>query len=69
MNRTLCILVSLLLPLASACSNRQMYDAVKNRQKVLCESEPRSSYGECLEQADESYDTYARDREALEQGR
>jgi hypothetical protein len=63
-------LILILIPfLAGACSNRQMYDAVKNRQKVLCESVPRSEYSECMEQANESYDSYERDREEIEESR
>jgi hypothetical protein len=46
-----------------------MYEAVKNRQKVQCESQPRSEYGPCMEQAGESYDSYRRDREELEENR
>jgi len=64
------VLILILVPfLLNGCSDRQMYEAVKNRQKVLCESEPRSRYAECVEQASESYDTYKRERGELEEDR
>ena len=67
-NRICCLAVFLPLLLLQACTERAMYEAVKNRQKVLCQQQPRSEYQECMEQASESYDTYRKNKEETETG-
>lgn len=57
------------LVLLQACTNREVYDALQNRQKVLCQEQPKSEYEKCMQQADESYDTYKKNREAVETGK
>ena len=68
-NRIRCLAVFLPLLLLQACTEQAMYEAVKNRQKVLCQQQPRSEYQECMEQASESYDTYKKNREDAEAGK
>jgi hypothetical protein len=55
--------------LLHACSDRQVYDALQNRQKVLCQEAPRSEYQKCMDAANESYDTYKKERESVEKSR
>jgi hypothetical protein len=61
------LIILLCLTLAQACSNRQVYDAIQNRQKVLCQEVPRSEYQKCMEEADASYDTYKKERDKVEE--
>jgi hypothetical protein len=63
--------LAVLLPLVllQACTNREVYEALQNRQKVLCQEQPKSEYGKCMQQADESYDAYKKNREAVEAGK
>jgi hypothetical protein len=65
--RPLVIVLSLVL--LHACSDRQVYDALQNRQKVLCQEAPRSEYQKCMDEANESYDTYKKERESVEKSR
>jgi hypothetical protein len=58
--------IFLSLALLPACSNRQMYDAMQNRQKVLCQEAPRSEHQKCMDEASQSYDTYKRERENVD---
>jgi hypothetical protein len=57
------------LVLLQACTDREVYEALQNRQKVLCQEQPKSAYEKCMQQTDESYDTYKKDREAVETGK
>jgi len=57
------------LVLLQACTNREVYEALQNRQKVLCQEQPKSEYEKCMQQEDESYDTYEKNREAVETGK
>lgn len=50
------------LILLSACSNRDIYEAVQHNQKLKCEKLPPAQYEECMEQAGESYESYERRR-------
>jgi hypothetical protein len=59
------VIVLSLVPM-QACSNRQMYEAIQNRQRVLCQEVPRSEYQKCMEEADESYRTYKQERDKVE---
>jgi hypothetical protein len=51
------------------CTNREVYEALQNRQKVLCQEQPKSEYGKCMQEADESYDSYKKNREDAESGK
>ena len=54
--------------LLSGCSERQFYEAMRNSQRVECSKLPAKQYEDCLEQHDETYDSYKRARdEAVEQ--
>ena len=50
----------------TACSNRQVYDAVQNNRRLECDKLPDSAQrDECLQQYSESYDEYQRKREEI----
>lgn len=50
----------------SACSNRQVYDAVQNNRRLECDKMPDSAAREeCLKQYSESYDSYQRERDEM----
>jgi len=55
--------------LLQGCTNREVYEALQNRQKVLCQEQPESEYEKCMQQADESYDSYRKNREDAESGK
>jgi hypothetical protein len=63
------LVIALSLALLQACSNRQLYEAAQNRQKVLCQGVPRSEYQKCMEGTEESYDTYKQERESIDKAR
>jgi hypothetical protein len=49
----------------SACSNRQVYDAIQQNQQLECQKLQGSQYEECMKQVSEPYDAYKRDRDEL----
>lgn len=63
--RTLAAL--LLLAVAPACTQRQVYEAVQQNRQLECQKLPQGQYEKCMEQYSEPYDTYARERRELEQ--
>lgn len=46
----------------SACSNRQLYNAVQENRKAKCDELPDVPRAECLEQYLQSYEEYERGR-------
>jgi len=56
------VLCVLALP---ACSNRQVYDAIKKNRQLECQKLPGTQYDECMKQVSEPYDDYKRDRDEL----
>jgi len=65
MNKKYCFTILLLLISLQACSSRQAYEAMQMRERNECLKVPESQYDECMERADESYDTYKQNREEL----
>ena len=49
----------------SACSNRQVYDAIQKNRQLECQKLPGTQYDECMKQVSEPYDDYKRDRDEL----
>lgn len=49
----------------SACSNRQVYDAIQQNQQLECQKLQGTQYEECMKQVSQPYDAYKRDRDAL----
>ncbi len=49
----------------SACSNRQVYDAIQNNRQLECQKLPGTQYEECMKQFSEPYDEYRRERDEL----
>ena len=53
----------------SGCSNRAIYDNMRIKQRSECLKEPPSTYFECIERTNKSYEEYKREREeVLESG-
>jgi hypothetical protein len=50
-----------------ACTQQSVYEAVQNREKVLCEQQPPSEYRDCMARASKPYATYKREKEEAEQ--
>jgi hypothetical protein len=48
-----------------ACSNRQVYDAIQQKQQLECQKLPGTRYEECMKQVSEPYDSYKRGRDEL----
>ena len=55
-------LASLLLavPASQGCSERTLYEALRQREVTQCNAMPESSRGACLERTRDSYDDYQR---------
>lgn len=67
MYRIGCSLIIFVVIFSSACSSRQVYDALQNNQKFQCQQFPQPEYLDCKERVNESYDDYSRKRnEAIE---
>ena len=60
---TRCFALVAVIWLLQACTEQGVYEAIQNREKVLCEQQPPSEYQECIARASKPYDTYKRDRE------
>ena len=61
--RVCCVLLSVWM--LSACTQQQLYNSVKSNQRLKCEKEPPSKYEECMQQTQDSYDEYKREREEI----
>lgn len=57
--------IALMSLLLSSCSNRQMYNAVQNNRQIECQRLPVVQYDECMNELDESYDSYEKKREEI----
>ena len=51
----------------SGCTSQQLYRFGQDYQRDQCRNVPASEYQACLEQANESYDSYKRKRDEAEQ--
>ena len=63
-----CLMLLVMLGLAMgsvACSNRQAYEALKIKQKNDCQRLPPSEYEECMKRAEQSYEKYKQQRDAV----
>ena len=58
--------VMVAVAILAACSNRQVYEAIQNREKVKCQELPRSEYADCMKRASETYETYKKNRREVE---
>ena len=65
MNSQRALILSLTFVILSGCSTRQVYDSIHGREKVQCQSLPQNEYEECMQQVDESYDNYKKNRDEL----
>lgn len=54
-----------LLVLTTGCSQRAVYENVQINQRNECVNEPPSTYFECLDRANKSFDKYQRERKEL----
>ncbi len=53
-----------LLALIAGCSNKQLYGALQDSQKVECQKYPDTRYEECMERLSTPYEEYENDRTA-----
>jgi len=51
----------LLLPGMAGCSQRELYHAVQDAQRLECQKYPDARYDTCMEALDTPYDAYARE--------
>ena len=51
----------------SGCTSQQLYRFGQDYQRDQCRNVPAAEYQACLEQANESYDSYKRKRDEAEQ--
>ncbi len=63
MKRSLLIVV--LVTIAAGCSHRAVYDNVRIHQRNECANKPPSTYFECIERANKSYEEYERERKEV----
>ncbi len=59
--RYLCILIVPWMALY-ACSNKQIYENIRQNQQLECQKGPESQYDECMARLDESYESYTKKR-------
>ena len=50
---------------SAGCSNKAVYENVRQNQKNACLKEPPAVYSECMERASKTYEQYQRERETL----
>lgn len=53
---------------AMACSNKQIYTAVQENQRLECRKLPQVQYDRCMEQLKTPYEDYERERKARLKG-
>lgn len=51
--------------LVSACSNKQVYDAVQANQRSQCSELPSAEYQECRQKEQVSYEQYQEERKKV----
>ncbi len=62
------VLIALLIVVSlCACTSRELYEAAQERQRHECRSGPLSDYDRCMERANESYDSYQRNKRQVEE--
>ncbi|SHF21212.1 hypothetical protein SAMN04487965_1642 [Microbulbifer donghaiensis] len=59
------ILSALSVSLLAACSHQQVYDAVHQNRLQDCEKFSGPQYRDCIQQYDQSYSDYQRERREL----
>lgn len=52
--------------LMCGCSSQQLYKAGQEYQREQCRNGPPAEYEQCMERANESYDTYQRHKKEVE---
>jgi type III secretory pathway lipoprotein EscJ len=67
MQRVHWLVWGLLLAALVGCSNKQVYDGLKQGNRNDCLRLPPNQQAACLEQVNQSYEDYQREREMLEQ--
>lgn len=65
MNISIALLVFFGALTATACSNRQLYQAMQSNRAQECPIEPQNLYEECLERLSTPYSEYERERRTL----
>ena len=61
MNKVTVFLITLIA--LSACTNRELYEAVQHNMQLECQEElPQDEFEECMASASEPYDAYSRKR-------
>ena len=51
--------------LMQGCSSRQVYDGLRERQRIECQQLPKSEYEDCLDRVDMGYEEYRRKRKEI----
>lgn len=49
----------------AGCSNKVIYDNLRLDQRNKCVKEPSSTYSECIERTNKSYEEYERERKEI----
>ena len=68
MKTTLLLYFAFAMLLIPSCSSKQVYEGLRDRQRVECQQLPKSEYEECLERVDMSYEEYRRKRGETQEG-
>jgi len=63
--RYLKYIFALCLPVMSACSSQQFYEAGKASQRANCLNYPEAEYRECMDDTAESYEQYKLQRDEV----
>lgn len=61
------VLTGLLVLILAGCSNKQVYEGLKQSNRNDCLQLPPNQQQACLDKVNQSYEAYQREREALKQ--
>lgn len=53
---------------AAACSNKQIYTAVQESQRIDCGNLPQAQYEDCMRELETPYDEYEQQRQEIVEG-
>ncbi len=59
------LLMVMILISVAGCSNKVIYDNLHLNQRQKCAEEPQSTYVECIERTNKSFEEYERERKKL----
>ena len=66
LGRTIILAIFLM---GTGCSNEQVYTAIQKNRQLECQKLPPAQYNSCMEEYDQDYEDYKREREEVINGK